>query len=105
MATATYDGFKGFDGVLAYLIKGTVESDLHGRCELHNVAGTILIYAAIGGEKAHHHGMGTELTAQSYILTNDVILLSCIAKVALAGTHEYMGAEVQLVDTIADIVG
>ena len=104
VAAAAYDSLKGFERVLVYLVESTVEGDLHGCGELHNVAGAFLIDAAVGGEKAHHHGVGTELTAQPHVAAYNIVFLEGIAEIALAGPHQHMGAEVQLMDTEVDVV-
>lgn len=82
-----------------------MKGDLHRRGKLYDTACPVLIYAAFGGEKTHYDGMGAQPLALLHLTTDGFILVRGITEIPFAGTDEHMGAEMQLMETIVDIVG
>ena len=93
MATAADDRFESLERVLADFVEGAMEGNLHGCCQLDDVAGARFVDAAIGGEEAHNDRRYTEGTALFYIMADALIVLVRIVETSIAGSDENMGAE------------
>jgi hypothetical protein len=60
---------------------------------------------AIGGEEAHHNGMGTEPFAHFHLLADEGKLGIAVCEMTLAGAHQHMGAQLQLLYTVGNVFG
>ena len=105
MATAADDSLECLERVLPNLVESPMEGNLHGCGKLYHLTGTFFIYAAFGSEESHYNGMGSQLLALLHLAADGFILGGRITEIPFAGTHKDMGAEMQLMETIVDIVG
>ena len=105
VASATDYCFQCFTYVLMDFIESTVEGDLHRGSQLDDAPGAFLVNTAFGGQEADNHGMCATSTAHLDLLYYLLILGICIDEVACPWAHEHMSAELEVVDTVTDVVG
>ncbi len=104
VATRGDDLFQRKEGVTLDLVESTMEGDLHGGRKLDHLTGADGIDKAVRSEETDHDGMGSEGATELYIAAKLLELGGGVAEVALARTHQNVGAEVEGVETIIDVL-
>ena len=104
IAAATYDVFEGFEWVLFQFVEGSVEGDLHGLGKLDKSAGESSVDGTLIGQKSHYDGMCAKTAALFHLFVHQFNLVGAVYKSAIPGTDEHMGAYVELMNTVVNVL-